>query len=180
MPSLRTLKKACLWLLKFLGLGVVYVVSDLKIRVKGPEYKIGLMLTADGQRVDNVTASVDELTGKANGHGIVWAVLCWSPHMVEKIAHNIFAALKTDKYRGSSGGSEWFSGYNMSAVFFILFLGWEMDATLPMTAATAAVGALFPWPIDAAFVVTAIATLQLLTVFAFVWAVWSLFSHLIF
>jgi len=186
MPSL--LIKAFFWLLKFLGIGWVYVLSDMKI-IRGrrgvfpiikPVAKIGRKGDADGERVEDICRSVDKVTGKKNGIGMVWVVPCWSPHMVEKIAHAIFNFCRINIYPGSSGEKEWFVSYNASTALAILMIGFDQGATIEMTAATAIVGFVFPWPIDINAVVTIIAAIQFTTVFAFVWAVWSLFSHFVF
>lgn len=156
-----------LYLLKFIGVGWVYVLSDLKLKAR-PVCKVGFKTDTLGERVGDIVASIDRAVGYASGVGLVWAMPSLAPREVERIVHWIFRLLKTEVYPGSSGWTEWYKGYNFITALSITAIGYLMGADWYMILATAGVAFIFPHPMDLSLAVTLCSAIQVAIAYLFV------------
>lgn len=169
------MKKHFFDFLQFLGIGYVYVLSDLSISLR-PIGKVGFTDSAELQRLDCIQKSICDKKNKDVQIRIVWFFPSFAPRPVEQLTHWIFRHFKTDKFCGSDGGTEWFAVGNYISGLLILMLSLYSGAELYVIL-ICVVGIVFlPLPLDLAISITIISLLQIASVTAFFWLVLYLIS----
>lgn len=152
------------YLVRFVGVGWVYVLTPTSAISVKPVAKVGLKTDTHHERISDIAASVDRVTGKKNKIKAVWFVPSSAPREVERIVHYIYRPLRSDRFKGSSGQNEWFFSHNIIAALIILGIGLLNGGFSPYELAITGIGTLaaliFPLPLDLIFIVTLVALLQ--------------------
>ncbi len=172
--------------LKFLGIGFVYVVSDMEWE-KGrknlkPVGKVGVKDKTGLERLRCISRSIQEVTGRKVRLRQVWVMPTFAPYRVEKLVHCLHNYFRTDKFKGASGWTEFFAQYNVFAGAIVLCLGMYFQAG-PITVMAVAAAVFHPVPFDLCFTVTLISIFQFTTLYgffcAFKWALWQTVALLV-
>lgn len=158
---------------KFTGIGWVYVMSDLSLRA--PTGKVGVKGDADEGRMIDIQRSIRQNTEYTDIDLYpIWAFPSFAPKEVEKRVHKIHRFFKTDKFAGSNGKSEWFSGPNWIATIFMCLICYHNRPPLYIAIPAIIFILRGPIPIDLCITVTWVGLLQLLASSVFWLVIFSL------
>ena len=175
LPSLRHIALA---LLKFSGIGFVYVLSDLSVGL-GAVGKVGVKGDADSDRLDCIQRSIRDLKGKDIRIRQILAMPTFAPRPVEQLIHRIHAGFRTAKYHGSSGGTEWFLHPNFLCGFWMLLLGMHFDASLGLMLPAVLFTIFNPLPLDLCVAVVLFSLIQFAVAAGFFWLVVSFLNFVL-
>ena len=133
-----------------LGMGYIYVLSDLKFRWHHPHvWKAGMTDKGVAERKASIEASIFAQTGERVNLVTVLFLPVWGAKQIESAMHLAFARFRSDLFKGSSGWTEHFGWRNWICAVFVAMLGFANAQPISHCVAYALVFAIIPIPFDA-------------------------------